>query len=525
MSTADVLVVGTHVRTLDPAHPTASAIAVTGDRIVALDDAALALRGAGTEVIDLGGAVTTPGLVDGHVHPLLGVAGFSGLDLRGVRDLDGLRAALRDAVPAEDGWVRGFGLDHNAFGGAPITNAVLEEALPGAAVSVVLYDGHSALASATALRRAGVDGPREFGQRSEVVCDEHGVPTGYLLEHGAMALVADVLPQAPYAELRARVLDVFRGMAATGLTGGNMMDAEADALGVLDRIETTDDLPLRLRVAPWCMPGDDLDELVALQGRHGRRWAVGAVKFFVDGTVEGGTAWLEHADCFGQSTDAFWLDTAEYTKAVHHFAAAGIQTATHAIGDAGVRHVVDSLTGVDTRGVRHRVEHLETLPRDEIVRLVRAGLVASMQPSHAGYTKADHSDEWSTRLGTERANRAWACGDVRDAGGVLVLGSDWPIAGYDAREVLGFARLRHRPGTAEAPVQPSQGLTGLMALEGMTSHAALADGAEGYAGRVAVGCRADLTAFAVDPVDAPADEVADAPVRLTMSAGLVTHRG
>ena len=318
------------------------------------------------------------------MHPLLGVTGFTGLDLRGVRDLDGLRAALRDAVPAEDGWVRGFGLDHNAFGGAPITNAVLEETLPGAAVSVVLYDGHSALASATALRRAGVDGPREFGQRSEVVCDEHGVPTGYLLEHGAMALVADVLPPAPYAELRARVLDVFRGMAATGLTGGNMMDAEAGALDVLDRIETTDDLPLRLRVAPWCMPGDDLDELVALQGRHGRRWAVGAVKFFVDGTVEGGTAWLEHADCFGQSTDAFWLDTAEYTKAMHHFAAAGIQTATHAIGDAGVRHVVDSLTGVDTRGVRHRVEHLETLPRDEIVRLVRAGLVASMQPSPRG---------------------------------------------------------------------------------------------------------------------------------------------
>jgi hypothetical protein len=251
---------------------------------------------------------------------------------------------------------------------------------------------------------------------------------------------------------------------------------------------------------------------------------VGGVKFFIDGTVEGGTAWLEHADCHGQGTDAFWRDPAAYTRAVRHFAATRVQTATHAIGDAGVRHVIDSLAGVDTGGVRHRVEHLETLPLDDVRRLVRAGLVASMQPSHTGYTRADLSDEWATRLGADRAARAWVCRDVRDAGGVLVLGSDWPIAGYDAREVLGYARLRRRPGTADVPVVPAQALTGLMALEGMTSHAAIADGAATDGGRIAVGCRADLTSFTLDPVDAPADEVADAPIRLTVSGGRITHR-
>ena len=515
---ADLLLVGTTVRTLDPTRPAAHAVAVRGDRIVGLDDDALALRGARTEVVDLGGAVTTPGLVDGHAHPLLGATSFVGVDLSACRDLAGLRAALAGAEPGVDGWVTGFGLDHNVFGGTSITNAVLDEALPGLPVLVVLYDGHSALASGEALRRAGVTGPRRFEQRAEIVCDDAGRPTGLLLEHAAMGVVRDVVPPMPAAELRSRLRAVLDGMAATGLTGATKMDAAGDALPVLGHAEEHGELAVRLRVMPWCMPEDDLARIDALQGRHGRRWAVGGVKLFIDGTVEGGTAWLEHADCHGQGVDAFWRDPAAYTRAVRHFAAARVQTATHAIGDAGVRHVVDSLTGVDTGGVRPRVEHLETLPLDDIRRLVEAGLVASMQPSHTGYTRADLSDEWATRLGADRAARAWACRDVRDAGGVLVLGSDWPIAGYDAREVLGYARLRRRPGTRDSPVTPEQALTGLMALEGMTTHAAVADGTAADAGRIAVGCRADLTAFTLDPVDAPADEVADAPIR-------VTHRG
>ena len=219
-----------------------------------------------------------------------------------------------------------------------------------------------------------------------------------------------------------------------------------------------------------------------------------------------------------------WRDTAAYTKAAQRLAAAGVQTVTHAIGDAGVRHVIASLEHLETHGIRHRIEHLETMPRELVERLVRSRIVASMQPSHLGYSKADQTDEWSVPAWPERADRAWACRDIRDAGGVLVLGSDWPIAEYDARQVLGYARLRRRPNCTDAPIAPEQALTGLMALEGMTSHSAIADGTEQHAGRVAVGCRADLTGFAIDPVISPADEVAQGPIRLTVSAGLVTHR-
>jgi len=302
------------------------------------------------------------------------------------------------------------------------------------------------------------------------------------------------------------------------------MDGTAESLDLLRQLETDGDLPMRLRLAPMCMPGTDPGELIELQPLGGRRWRVGAVKFFIDGTVEGGTAWLDQPDCHGQGNHSFWLDPGEYTRAVRHLAAAGVQTCTHAIGDAGVRHVIDTLDGVDTRGVRHRAEHLETMPDALVKRLAGSGLVASMQPSHTAYTKADHSDEWSRRLGDERAGHAWRCRDVRDAGAVLVLGSDWPVAHYDARLVLGYARQRTLPGSAIPPVTPEQALTGLQSLEGMTSQAALAANEEHVAGRIAPGFRADLTAFSADPVTAPADEVADAPIRLTMVDGAVTHR-
>ena len=524
MRKADLLLVGTTIRTLDHSRPSATAVAIAGDRIVGLDEEALALRGPATEVIDLKGAVTTPGLVDGHMHPLLGAAAFRGADLTGCRTLDDLRRELRAAKAEADGWIIGWGLDHNVFGGLEPTNAVLEEILPGRPVFLRLYDAHSALVSDEALRRAGVTGPRAFEQRAEIVCDSDGRPTGYLLEHAAIGVVQDHLPSLPAEVLHQRLRTVLADMAATGVTGGNVMDAEDGALDVYAGFEETDELPVRLRVAPWCMPGEDIAPLLDAQSRHGRRWAVKAVKFFMDGTIEGGTAWLEHPDCHGESHDAFWRDTAAYTKAAEAFAAARVQTITHAIGDAAVRHVVETLEHVETHGVKHRIEHLETMPRPLVGRLVRSGLVASMQPVHVGYTKADHTDEWSKRLGRERAERAWVCREIRDAGGTLVLGTDWPVATYDARQVLAYARLRRAPDSPVAPVGPEQALTALMALEGMTAHAAIADGTAHEAGRIAVGCRADLTVFSVDPVLAPADEVATAPVRLTVSGGLVTHR-
>ncbi|WP_307829895.1 amidohydrolase family protein [Antrihabitans stalagmiti] len=151
---------------------------------------------------------------------------------------------------------------------------------------------------------------------------------------------------------------------------------------------------------------------------------------------------------------------------------------------------------------------------------------ASMQPTHCThYTKADQPDNWSSRLGHDRASRGFRTRDIRDSGGTLALGSDWPIAPYDARSIMADAQLRRPAGAPDVdPIGSAQSLTARMALEGYTTHSAAAAGQSAVAGRIAVGMRADLTAFAVDPLTAPPDELADAPVLLTVVAGEVGHR-
>ncbi|MFB0836047.1 amidohydrolase [Arthrobacter halodurans] len=493
---------------------------------------AKAWAGGGAETIDLGKSTLTPGLVDGHLHPVMGLTFSEGHDLSGVASLEQLTRELRRAAAddsGKDGWISCWGLDPNVFGGNQVHNALLEDAAPHRPVFIRFSDAHSGLASTAALRRAGVTGPVAFDQAAEVVCDETGTPTGQLLEDAAVNLVFDHVPRAAPADRRARLARIFRDMAATGLVGAHVMDFEEDSGELLASLDGDGALALRLRCAPFCFPGvgtEELDEFVALQRRGGRDWKVDGVKFMIDGTIDGGTAWLQAPDSHGESTAPFWPDPHEYAWAVRHLAEAGVPTATHAIGDAGVRFALETLAGAARTRTPHRIEHIETIPDDLVPLFARHRVTASMQPTHCThYTAADHSDNWSERLGTERANRAFRTRDLRDAGAVLALGSDWPVAPYDARAVLADAQLRRPAGRPDVdPVLPGQSLTARMALEGYTTMAAAAAGETGRAGRIAVGQRADFTAFTVDPLAAPPDELAEAPIALTVLGGRVTHR-
>ncbi|MCX5205405.1 amidohydrolase [Streptomyces sp. NBC_00237] len=527
-------------RLLDPASGAFlphTALASADGRITALGDDrdVRALADASTTVIDLGGAVVTPGLVDGHIHPVSGAELTGGLDLSGCADLEQVREALAGAVRdlSPGAWLHAWGLDPNVFGERPVGITPFDAVLGGVPAYLLLFDAHSALASRRALELAGVDGPRTFDQATAaVVCDADGRPTGLLLEDAACELVERVAPQPTREERRDRLAAALRAMAATGLTGGHAMDANGDSLAFYAELDAAGQLPLRLRVAPWCQPGTDAEavrELIGRQGAGGRLWRTAGVKIFMDGTIDNGTAWLEQPDCHGESRHAFWPDPEEYTRIVAELHRAGVSVATHAIGDAAVRHVLDAVEKAQAlggRGVRHRVEHIETVPDDTLRRFAELGVVASMQPTHCcDFTRADHTDNWSRRLGEPRASDAWRCRDLHDSGAVVVLGSDWPIAPYPPLGVM--AGARHRRPTrdlSQDPHGPQQALTALEALRGMTVNAAYAAGEESVAGRIAVGHRADLTVLAADPLTVPATELADVDVLLTVLDGVPTHR-
>lgn len=477
-------------------------------------------------VVDLGDSVITPGLVDGHTHPVHGLNLTAGVDLSDARDLDDVRAAIDLARSSlESGqWLRGWGLNPVVFGGTtPSARAIGLVGMPGV---VLLYDAHSAIASPEALAIAGVDGTRDFASTARIDVDAAGRPTGYLLEAEASDLVLRVAPTPTDAELADQLAVLLRAMAATGLTGIHAMDFDDPARELVVMLERRGQLPLWIGFHPWLMPEDDgLEKVLAAQNLAGRRWRVQGVKLFVDGTVDGGTAWLEYADTHGEGLAPLWRDVDRFRDALTELHLAGINCAVHAIGDRGVRETLEIFTELRRRHgplARHRIEHIETVPDDVVSRFGDRAAAASVQPLHCTlFNAADRSDSWSKRLGDRRVDHGFRWGDLRAAGAVVALGSDWPIAPYDPRWTMADAQLRRHfdhAGRDELPGGASA-LTALQALEGYTTHAALASGEESHRGKIAPGHDADFTVWADDPLRVLPEDLATLTIVGTVVEG------
>ena len=303
-----------------------------------------------------------------------------------------------------------------------------------------------------------------------------------------------------------------------------MMDGSPETHEILRRLEAEGNLTTRMVAPLWIKPDTSVEEmrdLLPLRDERGGLWRGGVAKFFIDGVIDTGTAWLDEPDTLGDGTEPFWPDPAAYDAAVALFAGSGFQVVTHAIGDRAVRRALDAYRAAGAApGIRHRVEHAETLKDEELDRFVPESVAASMQPLHMQWLRPDMSDSWSRRLGPERSARGFRVKDLLRTGATMALGSDWPIADYDPRLGMAWARLRRAPGARDAePLIPEQRLSGLEALEGYTTGAAAAVGEEDAGGVVKPGFRADLTAFAQDPVECDADELPELPTVLTVVDG------
>ena len=534
MAAADLAIVGAAIRTLDPARPRASAVAVRDGIVVAVGDDAEVREhaGAATELVDGRGIALVPGLVDSHIHPYRGTDGTRGADLSEARTLADVRGALAaeraSCAPGE--WLLGWGLSYDAFHGERIGADAIAEATGDAPAYLTFFDYHSALASRPALALAGVDGPRGFSARAAVVCDDDGVPTGELREPPAMGLVGDHVPERTRAERLDAYAATLRRLNSLGLTGGHVMLGRAGLFEDVEELEARGDLTLRCVLPVLLEPGtsdEAIEGLLALRDRGGRRWRAGAAKFFADGVIDTGTAWLFEPGPHGEGREPFWPDPDRYAEIVARLARAGFQCATHAIGDRAVAAALDAYRAAGRAATApHRVEHIETLRDDELARFAAEGVAASMQPLHAAHLDEPGPYAWRDNLRPEQVANGFRWADIRRSGAILALGSDWPVVSADPRIGLAWARLRRAPGEPErTPFVPGQALTALEALEGYTSEAARIVGDEHVAGRIAPGMRADFTGLAADPVDCPADELPDVPVLLTVVDGEIVFRG
>ncbi len=533
MPAPDRAIVGARIRTLDDEQPFATAVAMRGGIITAVgDDATVrAACDGSTELLDGSGLHIVPGLTDSHVHPFWGAEATQGIDLSDVWSLAELNAILAAAWERQrgEGWITGWGLHFEPFLAGGIRGDAFADAVGSAPAFLRFFDGHTAVANHAALERAGIDGARQFSEFAAIVCDSDGRPTGELQESATMDLIAEVMPQATDDDRYRWYVEAMQGFNRVGLTAIHGMDGEPARFDLLRELEANGDLTVRMTSPLWQRPETTFEEMRAqlqLVNEKGRHWKAGSAKFFIDGVIESGTAWLVEPDLRGEGLHPFWPNPEKYQKAVKLFAEAGFQCITHAVGDMAVRYALDAYAAFGASpGVRHRIEHIEQLTDSDLPRFAELGVVASMQPLHMHAFEPDKSDGWSCRFEPERQQRAFRSGDLKRAGAVVALGSDWMVAPFDPRLGMAWARLRRRPGHPERPsILPEQRLTPLEALHGYTTLAAYTISEESISGRIKPGYRADLTAFAADPVDIDADALLDLPVLMTVVDGDIVYR-
>jgi predicted amidohydrolase YtcJ len=532
---ADLLITNARVYTVDASQPYAEAVAVRGNRIhfVGSTAAALAYRGAHTEVVDGARRTLLPGFIDSHFHLLWGARELAGIQLADAATLEEILACVKAyaAQHPDEEWLTGYQVRYSASpAGRGLTRQLLDAVVPDRPLFLLAFDSHTAWANSLALERAGIlhGRPTQPGSEIVMVSAEAGEPataTGELREPAAYNFVRDLIPPPTAAATRALLRRGLEHAARHGITSVHNMDGTQERIELYAALEAQNEMTLRVYV-PYDVtpetPPDALQEALTwrqqFQGSHVR---AGAVKLFMDGVLESSTALMldDYADEPGNRGTA--LFSAEQFNAMAAAAdRLGLQIFVHACGDGAVRRTLDGYAHArrvnGPRDSRHRVEHIEVIHPDDLPRFAELGVVASMQPLHAPLAP-DPADVWPLKAGPGRWPYSFAWETLRQAGARLAYGSDWPVVSLDP--MLGIAAGRTRRPLADGDPDQRQTLADLIA--GYTRDAAYAEFMEEEKGMIRPGMLADLVLLAEDLFAVPAEALAEVKPVLTVCDGRI----
>lgn len=497
---ADKVLLGGTVLTMDPVHPRAEAVAITGDRISAVgteQEVRASIR-QDTEVVDLGGACVLPGFHDSHLHLTLYGAELGQVRLNDAMTLEvGLSRVRERAAEQEPGtWILGAGFALERWGIDAPEAVWLDTVAPDHPVLLRSQDHHSGWANTAALERAGVSAGSPDPEHGRIVRDEGGVPTGFLLEQ-AVDVVSHAVAPLTGPDIRDALRRAATDFSARGITTvHNMAYEPPEYWRELASLASSPMFPLRV----WaCIPHTGIEHAAALglaTGQGGATFQVGGAKFFADGAVGSRTAWM--LDPYPHGGTGVVVDRPDVlAERIPRAIEAGLAPVIHAIGDAANRAVLDVLASTRAawraRGLLPRIEHAQHVHPDDIPRFGELGVVASVQPLHLAFDAPS-----IRRLFKDRIARAYPWRSLEESGALLAFGSDAPVAPPD---VFGTLRAAvRRVGVDGTPLHPAEGLAPDRALRAYTVGAAEAIGWEDRSGMLRVGFDADLCILGHDPL-------------------------
>jgi len=527
MSPADLILRHGRIHTLHPGQPPQQALAIRGDRVAAVGDDAEIWRwnGPATTVLDLRGRAAFPGFIDAHVH----LAGFARLlrrvDLAGVASLREALARIADRAARlpEGAWVLGGGWNHNLWPEGRFPRREDADAVAGGRpLALHSKDGHVLWANSAALALAGVGRETPDPAGGEIERDATGEPTG-LLKETAAGLVSRVIPETGVDETAALLAEALALVQSYGLTGVHSNEG-ATALGALQELRSEGRLGLRVCAS---LPAGSLDEALALGLRTGwgDEWLrLGGVKVFCDGALGARTAhMLEPYEGAPGQCGIEVTDAAALAELARRAAAGGLALAIHAIGDRANRQALDALEAAIRsgagRGLRHRVEHVQTLHPADIPRFGALGVIASMQPIHATSDMA-----MADRHLGARARWSYAWRSLAASGATLAFGSDAPVESMEPLRGIHAAVTRQRPdGSPAGGWYPEERLTAAEAVAAYTLGAAYASGEESLKGSLVPGKLADVVVLSQDLLAIPPSEILSTRVEHTSLGGQVVY--
>lgn len=527
MTQDEVLFENAVVHTQDPGTPRVTAVVARGEWVAAVGDRGdLRDRFPHARRVDLGGAAVYPAFTDSHIHLAAVGLAMRSVDLSGAGSLRDavatVAAAARIAPP--DAWLRGRGWDKNLWpeGRFP-GRADLDPVTGGRPAVFRSKDGHAAWVNSAALERAGIGAATPDPEGGVIVRDPAtGAPTGLLTERAIHAVTALAETASP-EQLEQAIQDATRAAHRAGIGAVHVVEG-GDVLGAVQRLRVRGELGVRVCMA---IPEDGLDAAmtVGLRTGFGDAWLrVGGVKIFSDGALGPQTAsMLEPYEGQPENQGVVVRTREQLRDLAARASASGIAVTVHAIGDRANRWVLDAIEAAqaDSRrnGLRHRIEHVQVLHPDDLPRLARLGVTASMQPIHCTQDRDIVDRYWGAR-----GRYAYAFRSLLRAGTHLAFGSDAPVETLDVLTGIYAAVARKRRSEPDRPAwRPEEALTAREAVHAYTEGAAYAAGEEHEKGRLAPGYVADFVGLSEDLFAIPPERIPEVQVRLTAVGGTVRY--
>jgi hypothetical protein len=526
--TADLIITNAKIWTVDKSLPMAQAVAILGDRIVAVGSSADvdAWRGPNTHVVDAGGKLLLPGFNDAHVHFVSGGMQLTNVQLKDASSPQEFarRIGERAKLTAKGEWILGGNWDETKWNPPNMpTKELIDAVTADTPVFVSRYDGHMGLANSVALRLAGITAKTPDPPGGTVVRDAEGNPTG-ALKDAATDYIDKVIPPLSHDQRLKIVVRALAYAASVGVTSVQHLVASYDDIAVYSELLQRDELTTRIYAAPSITQVDDLAKLGIGRAFGGPYLRIGALKAFADGSLGSGTAYF-YAPFLNQGTNRGLLSDEmhpislmrdRYMKAD----AAGLQICTHAIGDEGISTILDLYSEVikahGEADRRLRIEHAQHMAAKDFERFAQLHVIASVQPYHA----IDDGRFAEAHIGHDRASRTYAFRTFLDHGVRLAFGTDWEVAPLDPLLTV-YAAVTRATLDGKNPKGwfPEQKLSVAEAIEAYTVGSAYAEFQEKVKGSITPGKLADMVLLSDDIFSIVPEKIRDVRVLQTFVGG------